>query len=347
MGLLNFFRKEQRQEVATAESTQTDLVVNRSSASNYPQAYNLAIVESCISLIANCFVQATITPERYNRIIRKDLLANLVRTVLTTGEAVAVIEVINDQIVLVEAGNFSVDGNTTDRNKWIYQCYIPMPTAHKTIRTSGNGVIHLKYSTESSANFQGLSPLYQAQNTAGLLYSLDKKMDEEAQTSTGQILSFTMDSTEPDNLKNYQEHYQFLQKLKGGVFVERQNRERGSKQSFVGRTRLGPEFSNSSIELRDRLEANIASSFGVPIELIIADGEGTATREAFRRFILTTVQPLAIRAAEEFSDKLEDNIEFKFERLRSADLQGIGRAVKSLVNSGIALDQALEMSGLN
>ena len=205
----------------------------------------------------------------------------------------------------------------------------------------------MKYSTVSEANFQGLSPLYQAQQTAGLLYELDRRIDEEAQTSTGQILSFTMDSSEPDNLKNYQDHYKFLQKLKGGLFVERQNRERGSRQSFVGRTRLGPEFNNSIVDLRDRLEANIAAVFNVPIELLIADGEGTATREAFRRFILTTVQPLAIRAAEEFSEKLEDNIEFKFEQLRSADLQGIGRAIKSLVASGLSLDKAIEMSGIN
>ena len=341
---MNFFSRTESREI---NEPKLNPVVNRPSSSQYARATHLAVVEACISLIANCFMQSTIQPEAVSGALKRDMLANLIRFMLSRGESLAVIEVDdNGKILLNQSTSWDVQGQTLDPNKWIYQVQISYPSGGKTIRTSGDGVIHLRYSSQPESPYIGLSPLYFMQETAGLIYSLDRKFDEEAQTSTGQIVSLTMDATTPQSQIDYDEHYKRLSQMQGGIFIERQNRERGSYQSFAGRQRIGPEFSDNMIQLRDRLEANIASAFGIPIELLIADGEGTATREAFRRFILTTVQPLAIKVEEELSIKLEQQVELSFEALRSADLQGIGRAIKNLVDSGIPLEEALKQAGL-
>ena len=67
------------------------------------------------------------------------------------------------------------------------KCRCLIQAGGKTIRTSGDGVIHLRYSSQPESPYIGLSPLYFMQETAGLIYSLDRKFDEEAQTSTDKL----------------------------------------------------------------------------------------------------------------------------------------------------------------
>ena len=344
MDLLGPYRKSlsKRQE-APVEAIP---VVNKSSAHNHARASELAIVEACVNLIVSCFKQATVQPENLVYALKKDLLASMIRRMLTAGESLAVMEMQDGGLALHQAVSWNVSGQSSNPNKWHYQSQISVPSGGRTVNTRGSGVIHFRYACLPENNYIGYSPLYFMRGTAGLLYELDRRFDEEAQTSTGQILSMTMESGEVDSGLNFQGHYQALQKMKGGLFVERQNRERGSQMNFAGRTRLGPEFSPSQVSLRDRLEANIASAFGVPIELLIADGEGTATREAFRRFVLTTIQPLASILSEELSLKFERPIAFRFDSLRSSDLQGIARAIKALVDSGKSIDEAMKLAGL-
>ena len=341
MGLIDRFKKpESRQEFPTDWTTAT----NSSSSYQYARAKRLAVVESCVNLISNCFRQATMTPNAYK--ISQDLLGNLVHTMLTRGESLALIEVVDGKIQLQQSTSWNVSGDTLNPNKWMYQCELAFPSGGKAIRTSGDGVVHLRYYTQPESPYMGMSPLYLAQQTAGMLYSLESRFDEETQASNGQIVSITLDSGDVETQEQFDKHYGFLTRMRGGTFVESQNRERGGKQNFAGRVRIGAEYHQNMLTLRDKLHADIASAFGVPIELLIADGEGTATREAFRRFVLTTIQPMATKIEEELSLKLDTNVSLSFEALRSADLQGIGRGIKALVDSGMSLDEALSQVGL-
>ena len=341
MGILDVFKKESREDVPTDFQS---VGSSNSSSHKFAYAIRLAIVESCILLISNCFRQASVTPD--NLQISTDLLGNLVHTMLSRGESLALIEINEGRIQLQQASSWTVHGETLDPNRWNYQCEISYPTGGKAVRTSGDGVVHLRYHTQAEAPYLGLSPLYFSQHTAGLLYALDSRIDEETQLTNGQIISITMDSAEINSQEDFDLHYGFLTKMRGGTFIESQNRERGSKQSFAGRIRIGAEYHENMLQLRKQLHNDIAAAFGIPIELIIADGEGTATREAFRRFVLTTIQPLGTKISQELSLKLDAPIELSFEALRSADLQGIGRGIKSLVDSGMSLDDALKQVGL-
>ena len=342
MGILDKFRKRESREDSPTEFQ--SIAASNSSSHKYAYAKRLAIVESCISLISNCFRQATITPETLE--ISSDLLGNLVHTMLSRGESLALIEIVDNAIQLQQVSSWTAHGETLDPNRWRYQCELAYPTGGKAVRTTGDGVVHLRYHSKPEAPYQGLGPLYLAQHSVGMLYSLDSRFDEETNLTNGQIISITMDSAEINSQDDFDQHYGFLTKMRGGTFIESQNRERGSKQSFAGRIRIGAEYHQNMLQLRSQLHNDIAAAFGVPIELIIADGEGTATREAFRRFVLTTVQPLATKIEQELTMKLDTPIELSFEALRSADLQGIGRGIKSLVDSGMSLEKALEQVGL-
>ena len=344
MGILARLTRNRSERNGSA--IQSNPVVNSSSSHNHAQASRIAVVEACINLITNCFRQSTIEPASVVSTLRKEVLASMIRRMLTQGESLAVMDMNDGKLVAYQSVGWDLSGNDSDPNKWKYQAEVATPSGSKTITTTGAGVIHFRYVSEPENPYIGYSPLYLMQKTAGTMYEIDSRFDEESQTSVGQILSMTQESEKTDTQDDWLHHYQYLNQMKGGIFVERQNRERGSMQSFAGRTRVGPEFSLNQVYLRDRLHADIASAFGVPVELLIADGEGTATREAFRRFVLTCIQPLASNLSEELSMKLDVSVRFSFESLRSADLQGIARAIKALTDSGETLEDALKLAGI-
>ena len=345
MGILD--RLVRRRQDAPDTPIQANPVVYSSSAYQHAEASRIAVVEACIGLIANCFRQSTIQPDTLQGTLKKEVLASMIRRMLTVGESLSVMEMEDGNLVLNQAVGWDVSGNVSNPNKWRYQVEVATPSGGRTITTNGAGVIHFRYVSEPENPYKGFSPLYLMQKTAGTLFEVESRFDEEAQTSTGQILSMTQESETIDTQEDWLNHYQYLNKLKGGVFVERQNRERGSQMNFAGRTRVGPEYSLNQVYLRDRLHADVASAFGVPIELLIADGEGTATREAFRRFVLTCINPLASNLSEELSLKLDTSCGLLNSiPLRSSDLQGIARAIKALVDSGKSIDEAMALAGL-
>ena len=342
MGLLSLLTRN-RSETAIQ---QANPVVNTSSSHQHARASRIAVVEACINLITNCFRQSSLEPVSAEQVVKKELLASLIRRMLTTGESLAVMELKDGNLSLNQSVGWNITGNTSDPNQWQYQCQIATPSGGKTITTTGAGVIHFRYCTEPENPYQGFSPLFLMQKSAGTMYELDSRFDEEAQTSVGQILSMTTEADKVDSQDEWLHHYQYLSQMRGGIFVERQNRERGSMQSFAGRTRVGPEFALNQIYLRDRLHADISAAFAIPVELLIADGEGTGSREAFRRFVLTCIQPMASNLAEELSMKLDMPVSFSFEALRSADLQGIARGIKALTDAGLSIEEAKAMAGL-
>ena len=80
--------------------------------------------------------------------------------------------------------------------------------------------------------------------------------------------------------------------------------------------------------------------------LFAVSSDGTAQREAYRRFLTMTVQPLAGILAEELSEKLEAPVSFDFSDLRAHDLGGRAAAFQRLVQGGMAVAEAVSITGL-
>ncbi len=66
----------------------------------------------------------------------------------------------------------------------------------------------------------------------------------------------------------------------------------------------------------------------------------------FRRYTATAAAYLGQIVEAEASAKLDAPVTLTFERLRGADVQGLGRALKSLVESGATYEDALVQVGL-
>ena len=101
----------------------------------------------------------------------------------------------------------------------------------------------------------------------------------------------------------------------------------------------------SEIMLRSDVGMSILSACGIPVELV-SKGEGTASREAWRRFLHGSVDPVAKLVAAELSEKLEQAVTLDLSSLHASDIQGRARAFQSLVGGGMNIGEAAAVTGL-
>ena len=80
---------------------------------------------------------------------------------------------------------------------------------------------------------------------------------------------------------------------------------------------------------------------------MVAGSAGTAAREALRRWLHTTLHPLARAVQAELRAGLNaPELSLNFDGLFASDLSGRARAFGSLVKSGMDIDRAAALAGL-
>ena len=122
----------------------------------------------------------------------------------------------------------------------------------------------------------------------------------------------------------------------------------GVDSTTVPRIRVGFQPQPEAREWADDLAAEIQACAGIAPPLFRASSEGSAAREAFRRFTAAVVEHLGEIVAAEASMKLELPVALSFERLRGADVQARARASATLVDkAGLSADEALRLVGLD
>ena len=89
----------------------------------------------------------------------------------------------------------------------------------------------------------------------------------------------------------------------------------------------------------------VLSACGVPVSLA-TDADGTSQREAWRRWVMGSVEPLLKVFGEECERKLETRIDFDLTGLWAHDLQGRAAAFQKMVQGGMDLAKAAGVSGL-
>ena len=109
-------------------------------------------------------------------------------------------------------------------------------------------------------------------------------------------------------------------------------------------SRLGPNPPESMATVRRDAFAAVLAATGTPPSLFV-DSDGTAQREAVRRWHLGTVLPLARILDAELSEKLEAEVRLTFDAY-PLDLAGRAQAFQKLVAGGVPVNEALTTAGL-
>lgn len=110
--------------------------------------------------------------------------------------------------------------------------------------------------------------------------------------------------------------------------------------------RIGPDWPEVLRKTRLDIEQSVYAACSVPAVLMDKRAEGTSQREGLRRFAHLGLEPLARIVEAELADKLETAVHLDFAPLMASDLAGKARAIKGMVEAGLALDKALEIAGV-
>ncbi len=311
-------------------------------ASEYDIA-RLATVEACASMWARALAAATVSPGKAADILGPDALAMIGRELFLQGEIVFTLDVVDGRLVATPtAGRANVTGGGSDSANWRYQVTTVTPSGSESRWLQASDVLHFRYGPRANVPFRGVSPLTRAGLDAGALAALTKSIGQEANAPSGTVVTHP-GNPNSDWVSAFQKS---LSNLQGRTRVTVDDRAR-NPQGNVAKYRIGFQPDAEARPWASDLEKRVMAAAGMSPALLLSETDGTASREAFRRFSALVVGYLASIVSTEATRKLETPVSLGSAALRGSDSQGLGRAVKSLVDSGMSLAEALKTVGLD
>ena len=320
----------------------TDAIVEAllKEASGQPASVaSLGVTEACAGLWGRSFASATVTPVNMaTESLTPAVLEIIGRRLLLHGEVVFEIMVEDGMVKLVEASHWEIE----ERGEWLYRADFTTPEGTYTRALSANRVLHPRINVSSYRPWEGESPIPSA--TAKLASQLETKLTQEVGGPVGNVLPLP-------HKGSVAALQQDIDKLAGRtVLVESTSAGFGDKEAAPRgdwqTRRIGANPPSAMIELRKEVQASILAACGCPGSLI-ERSDGTLAREEMRRFLHSTISPVARVVADEMEVKLDTpGLAFDFKNLFASDLSGRARAFQSMVNGGMAVGEAAALAGL-
>lgn len=342
-------QREARQAQGGAYTSAVLAQILAQAGAGSPDPGATAALEFCAGTWARAFASADIKPA--SDAITPTMLACIGRELVRAGEVLFAIDVRRGQISLSVVGSWDVRGGP-DPASWFYRTDEYGPSGSRTRLLSGASVLHFRFGIDPARPWAGISPLGFAYLTGALAGGLELRLSQEAQARVGYLLPIPSDGGDGSEDDPHKKLKADLAALAGNLsLVETTAAGFGEGKAAAPTTdwkpqRIGASPPDSLGSLRSDSAHAVMSACGVPPGLADPRAEGGGQREAFRRFIYSTVHPAADMVAQELSAKLERPFEISFSRLMAADLVGKSRAFSALVRSGVSLEQASAATGL-
>ena len=310
-------------------------------------------LELAAGIIGRAFASAQIdTPSPLiRRALTPSTLAHIGRALIRAGEAVFYIDVSNGSLALLPASTWDIEGGVTPAS-WRYRLSLGAPNGTAEITLPYAGIVHVKYAYSPERAWVGLSPLEIAAQAGRLDAEINQALADESAMPRGALLPLaSQPESEDDDDDDSGDLERKLAKLNGRILtVESQaSMAAGGYQEAPSEDweakRLGANMPMPLVQLRRDADELVLGLCGIPIEFL-KGADGSALREAYRRMLFGTIQPLGAIVAQELSEKLETPVTLDWNELRAADRASGARAYKALREANMPEAQALELSGL-
>lgn len=357
MSIWDVFRKPEPERLETRESRPfTDAVVSALEASANArggESSAIAALETAAGLYSRAFAGADVqAADRVRQAVRPDVLALIARDLIRRGESVHLVDVDRTgTLSLYPAGSWDVRGNWRE-SSWFYRLDLFGPSGNITRYVPGASVIHCRYSVDPARPWSGVGPLSWSSLTSKLAGNLENRLSEEAGGPVAHLLPIPADGGDGDDETDLLSDFKSdIRNAKGTTVVVEttaagwgEGTEQAPRHDY--RTeRIGADPPDTLSTLRSDAGLSVLAACGVPAALIL-DSDGTAQREASRRWLSTGLQPVADLVALELSDKLETDVSLDFSQQFLHDLQGRATSFQKLIAGGVPVNDALVTAGL-
>ena len=236
---------------------------------------------------------------------------------------------------------------SADPASWAYSLNRAEPSGTVVVNQPAAGVLAFRAHVDPKRPWRG-RPALEASNTTGALLSqLEKQLTREASVLPTRILTAGSVGRQASEIEQSIRRGGIVSVLQAGATASI------TDPSGLRAGVLRNETSAPVASVYAQLERAVCAACGVPPGLILSGGDGAAAREDFRRFAAATISPLLQSIAAEWRAKVAP-LEFNLDALRASDETARARAVGSragavskLVASGVSLDEALLLAGVD
>ena len=314
-----------------------------------PSASATAAVQSALGLTRRAFMLGEVTPAQpETELLTPELLAMMAGGMLLGGNAV--FEIFESRrggvTELIPVPAFSVTGSIP-RATWAYTLkWRNQADEELEKQVAANRVVHVRYMSNASAPWYGVSPLAAAGVTAEALAYIERSLNHDAQTPVSHVLSVPDQSSDAQrkgvaaDIRNARGHIVVEPTTAGGYGTGSQ----GAPRQDYNTNRTGPEVPETSLQLRDGSALAIEAALGVPAGMFSVNSG--AMREGVRSFYHFTLLPIARLMEAELRLKLGvQDLRISLESLQAVDVSARSRAVGTLAQAGVPLAEALRLVG--
>lgn len=225
-----------------------------------------------------------------------------------------------------------------------FHLHIARPGETETVRAIGGEVMRFVINPPADQPWRGRSPFSLMGASPRLMAEIEAAVSSATEWTGKGLLPF------PDTVPEEQQN-QALRGLKGGGtlaaikskadFAVNTGQSRGNE---FRRVELTPDLQKADLHpATDALHQRILTACGVPPALVTGNGNAGAMREAYRLFILQTIEPLARMLLPELHKVGVSAL--ASDAMMSADVAGRARAVGGLVKAGVPLERAMSLAG--
>ena len=310
-----------------------------------------AALEAAAGALSRALASATVQgPEWAREAVQGEFLAQLGRDLVRSGQSLHVIRTGADGMPrLVLADQWYWQGGNWNPESWQCRATAYGPSSSETWLLPASGVVFCKWGSRPGAPYRGVGPTQWAATTARLQYQTERSLADEAGGALAQLIAYPHDGGDGGANDMLAMMKADLAKARGRpVFVETTAGGLGDKDAAPRKdwipSRMGPNPPEALAMIRKDAFNAVLASCGVPPDLF-SPADGTAQREALRRWHMGTVLPLARLIEAELSRKLEADIRLAFDGY-AMDMVSRAQVVQKLAQAGVALPVAMAAVGL-
>ena len=318
----------------------------------------IAALEAAAGLYASAFAGARLEgPDNLTTALTPAVRALLARNIIRRGESVFLIDLERGRPILRPVGSWDVRGGHMPSD-WFIRCDLFGPSGNVTRFVPHAAVIHARYSVDPARPWLGIGPLGWARHTGALAANLELRLSEEAGGPSGYLLPAPEPETDEGvdadgepvtdalsqmakDVGNLKGKTRIVPSMQAGWSGDIADRPAGDWKV----RRIGMDPPQVLPTLRSDAAEAVLAACQVPAALVVASADGTAQREAWRRWAMGPLQGLAAIIEAEIVEKLDARVTFDFAALWAHDIQGRATAFQKYVAGGMDVAKAAAVSG--
>ena len=223
-----------------------------------------------------------------------------------------------------------------DATSWRYELSLPGPTQnHVRKNVPAESLLHFKTNVDHRRPWRGVSVFDVANVSVNSIAKIEASLQAEYDLPVTKLFAYDALSTEQG-----QELATSFKDAKGVNAVGL-----GHKDTY-NLLDIRPEPNESILTSKENDLAKLVIASGIPPSLLLPRANAQAMREAYRQFILVTVNPILAMMAGELSEKLDTEIMLSAAPLHATNVSERARAYKLLVDAGHDKNEAARIAGI-